>query len=100
MKPEDKTAGGGPIERPPPGDSINYKVVVMKDIAPTMGEIAAVADWLWIQAGKPAGRDLEFWIQAENMAVGRYLSEIAILGAAAGIRSSRRRGSRASLLCP
>lgn len=24
------------------------------------------AYWLWLQAGKPKGRDLDFWLKAEN----------------------------------
>ncbi|MEI6391131.1 MAG: DUF2934 domain-containing protein [Verrucomicrobiota bacterium] len=29
--------------------------------------IAALAQRLWEQAGQPAGRDLEFWLQAETV---------------------------------
>ena len=61
----------------------------MKDFIPTLGEIASVAHRLWSQAGKPAGRDLEFWMKAESRVVGRYLSDVAILAAEESNRSDR-----------
>jgi hypothetical protein len=30
------------------------------------GEVASLAEQLWEKAGKPDGRDLEFWLRAEQ----------------------------------
>ena len=33
---------------------------------PNLEQIAAIAQTLWQQAGQPDGRDLEFWLKAEQ----------------------------------
>ncbi len=39
---------------------------IVKEVAVTKDVIARLAYQLWEKAGRPAGRDLEFWVEAEK----------------------------------
>ena len=47
-------------------EELRRKLRQRKEARRTQHEIKARAQELWEQSGRPAGRDLEFWLQAEE----------------------------------
>jgi len=44
-------------------------------VAPSSAEIACGAHALWLQAGRPEGRDVAFWLEAERNLMSPFLNE-------------------------
>jgi hypothetical protein len=49
--------------------SLAMQMPIHQDTAANHDEIASIAFILWDQAGRPSGRDLEFWLTAEQRVI-------------------------------
>lgn len=58
---------------------------------PTEQEIQHAAYLLWIEAGRPAGRDLEFWHAAREMLLHRHGRDASTRRAAPELPATARR---------